>query len=589
MTGGGVLGRIVGAAGAFALASVAALGPAARPAAAADQYEFAYVFGVPDIDQKRDLGNGLLPNQGKMYCVPTAAANSLFFLANNGLPGISGPSANVNDFDYVTGQVFTLGLLMGTDPFGGTSGNGLSNGVKLYMDVNGYPGGVFPMYIAVGGDECDFDDMLAWLELSGVVNFCYGRYKPIEVPGGPDLLARNGGHCVSMVGGVRRSAELAGGVLQPVEWKMVYHDPARVDPDGPADDLTTQSATFSHTANVKPKFGFWQLGSADDGIFRLIDSYQVYFAPFLITNVVTEDTLKLVLISKATSGITKGIGSDPLNLDYRFLAPRPREIDLGVRGRLSDMVLHPARPHAFVVVQGTDEVHAIELASGKRHVYATHKGARRLAIGDDHTLYVTDARGIAAFDRQGRLIRHIRTPDAIDPIGFDRARNRLVAASKDGTRLHHLTPALDIERVVELPGVPGEGRLHMSVASNGEVVLHREGMPDVLHIEIGDSRVGGGVALNHVVLDGARAPTEVILGDDGFLHVADSGAIVQYDRRGQQVAGGFTGIPVGTRFSVSRSFQSANALTTELLHDEPDEREGLFIDEISPVPLPAGL
>lgn len=40
------------------------------------------IVGIPDFDQRRDV----LPNNGAMYCGPTATYNNVFFMGTHGFP-----------------------------------------------------------------------------------------------------------------------------------------------------------------------------------------------------------------------------------------------------------------------------------------------------------------------------------------------------------------------------------------------------------------------------------------------------------------------------------------------------------------------
>jgi len=42
------------------------------------------IYGIPDFDQKRTT----LPNDGKMYCVPTSFINLVHFMGTHGIPGL---------------------------------------------------------------------------------------------------------------------------------------------------------------------------------------------------------------------------------------------------------------------------------------------------------------------------------------------------------------------------------------------------------------------------------------------------------------------------------------------------------------------
>jgi hypothetical protein len=88
------------------------------------------ICNVPDIDQRR-ADNGIvagLPNEGKMYCIPTSGMNWLAYIANHGYPqyfpgpGNWGPEPYPAEPHYhkMTSALKLLGFMMSTDQNDGT-------------------------------------------------------------------------------------------------------------------------------------------------------------------------------------------------------------------------------------------------------------------------------------------------------------------------------------------------------------------------------------------------------------------------------------------------------------------------------------
>jgi len=147
-------------------------------------------YGVPDFDQKRNA----LPNDGKMYCVPTSFTNMRGYIANYGYGSImSGPRnwQSSSNYNYVTARIEAMGDYMDTDPFDGTSGGDAYDGWEDFIDdwhedkftLSSWGGYIPPIWIYMG-------------MISGLPNICYGYYKP---QGGGEY-DRDGGHCVTLVG-----------------------------------------------------------------------------------------------------------------------------------------------------------------------------------------------------------------------------------------------------------------------------------------------------------------------------------------------------------------------------------------------------
>jgi hypothetical protein len=162
--------------------------------------DFGYsVQWMPDIDQRWFT----LPNDGAMYCVPTAAMNMLAFASHWG-DELLQPGPGVWDDNYVTEQwdladkLEQLGFLMETSPTGGTGVSGLFTGLDLWI-------GQRPFDVWVQGrTETDYPT-LSDVASNGVAGggtlaaVAYGRYIWDTVGGStPRLLERTGGHMVTV-------------------------------------------------------------------------------------------------------------------------------------------------------------------------------------------------------------------------------------------------------------------------------------------------------------------------------------------------------------------------------------------------------
>ena len=72
-------------------------------------------INIPDFDQERQW----LPNGGAMHCVPTSYADTMKYMAANGLPNMD--SGYGNSYDSVTSFINYLGQKLETDSETGTS------------------------------------------------------------------------------------------------------------------------------------------------------------------------------------------------------------------------------------------------------------------------------------------------------------------------------------------------------------------------------------------------------------------------------------------------------------------------------------
>jgi hypothetical protein len=72
---------------------------AVLPRTTAPSYAFCFV-GIPDLDQTRAIGGGILPGNGEMYCAPTTTVDWMINLYNENLTGVIPPPPNGNQYDY---------------------------------------------------------------------------------------------------------------------------------------------------------------------------------------------------------------------------------------------------------------------------------------------------------------------------------------------------------------------------------------------------------------------------------------------------------------------------------------------------------
>src|SRR5262245_19758186 len=89
------------------------------------------ISGVPDLDQEWND----LPNKGKMYCVPTAAMNWMYYMAKHGRPGaLRFPNSDTSNAFCDTMNIAWMGSYMDTDSQDGTSSDGAVNGLGDWLD-----------------------------------------------------------------------------------------------------------------------------------------------------------------------------------------------------------------------------------------------------------------------------------------------------------------------------------------------------------------------------------------------------------------------------------------------------------------------
>ena len=228
----------------------------AAPAARADIGDQNYVLNgdwgykinnMPDIDQRRDhLGFVFgLPNKGAEYCVPTSAMNLLAYVASHGYPGVvpgdnDWTATNKGQYNEMSLFLLFLGGMMGTDPMKGTSGNGITNAMTVFLD---------PTLFAVDNiyaskTFCPVIKDLGMMAIQGrLVDPVIGWYT---YPDTPLPHGRSGGHQVTM-SEVDSGSQFLSGLTQ-----IGIRDPAN-----DSFNLFAQSPYATDTYNTEDVQGFF--------------------------------------------------------------------------------------------------------------------------------------------------------------------------------------------------------------------------------------------------------------------------------------------------------------------------------------------
>jgi len=182
---------------------------------------------MPDIDQRRSA----LPNNGAMYCVPTATFNIFAYAANHGFPDAAPEPGNWQNSLYIQASLWLvlLGGWMDTDPVDGTNGSGTRAGLDEMLEsaplLKRIHKGRSSTFTPTAGKLANYA-CGGWM-----MSFLYGKYEQVGTQGGVPVLDRVGGHAVTLTRLFRSSDQ----------WILRYRDPADDE------SLSTQS-TFKNTA-----------------------------------------------------------------------------------------------------------------------------------------------------------------------------------------------------------------------------------------------------------------------------------------------------------------------------------------------------
>jgi hypothetical protein len=496
---------------------------------------FSYkLCGMPDIDQRRGTIEpfiGGLPNDGKMYCVPTAAMNCMAYIANHGYPAVEpgpgnwqlGPGSAPNPLQYVevynemTDHLADMGGAMNTHPTQGTTGGG-ELGIKLWLDSLFDWSGDFVVdgFHATGFYSPRLSDMA----LSGIDGaLVIGVVGWYTNPDGTDH-TRDGGHAFTVV--------RAAGNKEFGEPKTIgIHDPAAPN-DG---QLGSQSQFATETYPVVDTFGIFDgwprihdrlvgSGSAAKGGF--IDGY---FAIKPKQAFVVNDSTILIYIP------------------FNFVDPEAagqKVFESATGAKIVDFAVHPERTRHPYLIEGDDIVWQLDAVTGQSTRLAKVQGAKRLVIGGpEQNLYVLGERQLVCLDRDGerRTATRLSARTPVDAIAWDERSNRLVAFSSAAQQVFLYNT--ELERAGSLAFLtsmlpPRTGaRLAMSVApSDGSIWLHFAGATSALRLRVGERE---GFEATEIALEGVQAPEGLYVDERGHVFVTDERLIVELDAEGRRV------------------------------------------------------
>ena len=232
------------------------------------------VDGMKDFDQRWDP----LPNNGNMYCVPTACTNMMAFLSEQGHPNLwrklasfmpgSSPKYSPQNTQY---NISIMADYMDTDPQDGTGNSDALDGIEDFVDDRYF--GSWYSRACSNDDTIKIDHLKAHFALKRIGAVCFGRYER-DNPNNSNSYDRMSGHCIT-VSGLKISGDNV---------KLYYHDPAQ----GANNNLNTQSPVLEHSLALSNKGisvdGDWRYGIKmhTDGNLRMIDSYFIMAPMFMI-------------------------------------------------------------------------------------------------------------------------------------------------------------------------------------------------------------------------------------------------------------------------------------------------------------------
>jgi hypothetical protein len=483
------------------------------------------VCDVADIDQRKDAvpqqNIAGLASGGICYCVPTSTLNWLSYIARNGYgqlrPGVSdfqlGPPEHTETYNLITAHQALLGgaAYMNLDPGPEAQTGGCGVGpddavpaIQQWLADDGL-GSAFSV-IYVGADSATgyvprLSDAALQALFGGYVMLRVGWYADTL---GAGSLTRVGGHVVSLVHA--RGPDNVFGAFS----RVGVHDPStRVGAT-----TTTQSAfvrdvylagddTESYVEDggtqvrTQTRIFEWRAGQGRiDGFYAIMPKYA--FADAVDGGV---DLLRPV-----SAGTT--------------LPPAQTRLLSGTTPIL-DLALLPHRTLQPFVVEGGEEILAVDVLTGGVVTFARQAGVRRLAFGGlAERLYALRPGELLALDRGGRVVANAAVRGAPGELAFDRATGRVVLLDAEQGILHFYTHELEAAGELQLPGWEARQAALTVEPHSGDIWVLATGTSTATRVTADGTST--------TILVGERPLAGLHAGDDGRLYASVEGQIASF-------------------------------------------------------------
>ncbi len=464
------------------------------PAAQAlDDYVLGSIMNgfMPDFDQQRQAGpmvfDGMsfqplppgLPNNGNMYCVPTASIDVMAYLANHGYPNAlpGGPVEwqSQDMYDVVTAAIFDMGTLMETDPEDGTLGKGRS-GTQEWLDTH------------VGPDVFIVDSQYATLSYGPnmweVANAGHSGQIVIVNVGWFEQVAssswiRRGGHQVVLTGAYENDGFFLDGC------EIRFRNP------GSGGDSQTQS-TFSNTTRTMD-YRSGQFSSSSDPV----QYYNRTMAQLVGYN---SGSNKGFLNGYYTVTPVFGLAANGVQLD--IMNPHPIEpgpfpltqsYPAEAGSSIADFAIHPLKTCVFYTVRDAagsilPQVYCLDRVSGESTVALTASNPEALAFGGAQRLFLLEGSCVNGYDLNPSptlIGTQCPTTTPLDAIAVDDVHDRVFAISAAQGQLFVMDEDLETSVAVALPTVVQlSGAISMTThPTDGTIWVKGANSPTAYHLE----------------------------------------------------------------------------------------------------------
>lgn len=498
------------------------------------------VTNMPDIDQRRkhddrgtpwDFSDDIvgLPNDGEMYCAPTAAMNLFIYAANHGFPGLApGPGTwgSPSEYNFASLNLLNLGVLMGTHPVSGTKG-GVRDGIIDWLKASNDLGDFLLLTKKRSGTVFPRAEQIATMaRLGGISMFCYGRYDAccadfLQYP----LVGRDGGHCVTFTGYTRNGTNQ----------ELRYRDPAsdkewKTWQSGWANSVQPVTDIFVWTG-MAPFGGLAHVSAinhpSDDGKIRIIDAVYTLMPRFGLSykNVpgqAKSSTRKTTPVSWPTSEPSGAGGANGA------------DVQLSVNGTIAGWAPKPYTAETWSLITpaaGQPAVlHATDLLSGEAvPLPLAPTGLNHLAAGRFEELFAVDGSTLFRLDAEGNVLASVPMP-GIAALAYDDQTDHVLALSVANGVIWR------VDRSLTGPPTPMAIPTSIPLSGKGDLVADTVDAGRVWFISQASNSVfglkpfGPALDLSIISLPAVQSPTDLEMDEQGRMYAVCNGVVVALKR-----------------------------------------------------------
>ncbi|MBS1721705.1 MAG: hypothetical protein JSS66_01730 [Armatimonadetes bacterium] len=533
-------------ASALSLASLSAIAPA----------EYIMRNDMFDFDQKRSV----IPNDGKMHCVPTSYMDLFMYMSTHGLPLMDG-GYNANSYSDMSGFELTLGILMGTSSTGGTNQPTAYDVANSWMF--GHTSKLILPYFFGGGSDWSWRTIRNYLRLGSICRIGYGRYYRAN-----NVWVRDSGHSVALAG---FQDDGAGNqtfyVADPSSSDSLNSQSPFVIKDKSTDDITFTTQNHGVVTHAR-----YTHGTGDNGNWRyVIDSMHAILPQFAGWQATT----------RASSRLHLEIPFQMNEATHQW----PSTLDITVPDTVVDWSFD-MRTGGIVYLNSTGLIYELDL-DGVRTQIANIPNAKQIVVGGEtQDLFVLIDNllidQLQFVNRNGGLGVIKSLGGNVASIDYDPVHQGPVVVANNLNKISLYSHSLGTKTDVPLTRIlPWKKDYNYIQAGTGIVkVDHSNG--DYIVAKTGDDHwerfqwVNGNLVGKPVYYRGTSGITTLCPAENGVMFVQDGNNLLTLGRSGSPIATDFSGMNVQTSVRIPRSEFAANRAEFSTMEWQDVEPDGVW-------------